>query len=97
MDYLTINNSQYSDWLQTGRLRARSLSPSGGKNYHFFMLSGLAPGLTQPLIQWVLGSFSLGVKWLGHEADHSPPTSAEGKKTWIYTSIPIRLHGIVLN
>jgi hypothetical protein len=24
----------------------------------------------------------------GREANHSPPTSAEGKKTWIYTTIP---------
>jgi hypothetical protein len=33
------------------------------------------------------GSFS-GVKRQGREADHSPPTSAEVKKTWIYTSTP---------
>jgi hypothetical protein len=33
------------------------------------------------------GSF-LGVKRLGHEADHSPPASAEVKKMWIYTSTP---------
>jgi hypothetical protein len=26
------------------------------------------------------------VQWLGREADHSPPTSAEVKNTWIYTS-----------
>jgi hypothetical protein len=31
------------------------------------------------------GSFP-GVKRQGHEADHSPPTSAEVKKMWIYTS-----------
>jgi hypothetical protein len=30
----------------------------------------------------------IGVKWPGREADHSSPTSAEVKKTWIYTSIP---------
>jgi hypothetical protein len=29
---------------------------------------------------------SLGIKRTGCEADHSPPTSAEIKKTWIYTS-----------
>jgi hypothetical protein len=29
-----------------------------------------------------------GVKWPGREADHSPPTSAEVKKMWIYTSTP---------
>lgn len=33
------------------------------------------------------GSFS-GVKQPGREADHSPPSSAEAKKTWIYTSTP---------
>jgi hypothetical protein len=33
------------------------------------------------------GSFQ-GVKRPGREADHSPPTSAEVKKTWIYTFIP---------
>jgi hypothetical protein len=33
-------------------------------------------------------AFSLGVKWQSHEADHSPPTSAEVKKMWIYTSTP---------
>jgi hypothetical protein len=31
------------------------------------------------LIQWVPGAFSLGVKWQGHEAEHSPPASAEVK------------------
>jgi hypothetical protein len=32
-------------------------------------------------------SFS-GVKRPGREADHSPPTSAEVKKMWVYTSTP---------
>jgi hypothetical protein len=30
-----------------------------------------------------------GVKRQGREADHSPPTSAEVKKMWIYTSTPL--------
>jgi hypothetical protein len=47
-----------------------------------------ALGSTQPPIQWVPGALSLGVKWPGREADHSPPTSAEVKKMWIYTSTP---------
>jgi hypothetical protein len=29
-----------------------------------------------------------GVRRPGHEADHSPPTSAEVKKMWFYTSTP---------
>jgi hypothetical protein len=33
------------------------------------------------------GSFP-GVKRQGREADQSPPTSAEVKKMWIYTSTP---------
>jgi hypothetical protein len=32
------------------------------------------------------GLFPRGVQRLGREADHSSPTSAEVKKTWIYTS-----------
>jgi hypothetical protein len=34
--------------------------------------------------KWVAGAFSLGVKWPGHEADHSPPSTAEVKNTWSY-------------
>jgi hypothetical protein len=34
------------------------------------------------------GASFLGVKRQGREADHSPPTSAEVKKMWIYTTTP---------
>jgi hypothetical protein len=34
------------------------------------------------------GALSLGVKWPGPEADHSPPSSAEVKNAWSYTSTP---------
>jgi hypothetical protein len=44
------------------------------------------------------GSFPGGVKWPGCETDHSPPSSAEVKKAWSYTTTtPIRLHGVVLS
>jgi hypothetical protein len=46
----------------------------------FTTVSRTALGPTQPLIQWVLGALSLGVKQLGCEADHSPPYSAEVKE-----------------
>jgi len=29
-----------------------------------------------------------GVKWLGHEADHSPPSSTKVKNVWSYTYTP---------
>jgi hypothetical protein len=41
-----------------------------------------------PTIQWVPEDLSPELKRPGREADHSPPTSAEIKKTWIYTSTP---------
>jgi hypothetical protein len=51
-------------------------------------MSRLALGLTQPPIQCVLRAFSLEVKRLGREADHSHPSSAEVKIAWQYTSTP---------
>jgi hypothetical protein len=44
-------------------------------------------GSTQPRIQWVPGTISLGVKRPGREADHSPPSSAEVKNAWSYISV----------
>jgi hypothetical protein len=72
-------------------------------NFHFSMSSKSALRPTQLPIQWVRGALSPGVKWPGRKSDHSPPTSAEVKKTRVYTSttpyvfIPIRLHGVVLD
>jgi hypothetical protein len=45
-------------------------------------------GPTQPPIEGVSGALSLRVKQLGHEADHLPPSSAEVKNVWSYTSTP---------
>jgi hypothetical protein len=36
-----------------------------------------------------LRALSLWVKRPGHEADHSPPTSAEVKNAWSYISTPL--------
>jgi hypothetical protein len=32
------------------------------------------------------GDLPQGIKWAGRETDHSPPTIAEIKYTWRYTS-----------
>jgi hypothetical protein len=45
-------------------------------------------GPTQPPIQWEPGPLCPKVKQPGRESDHSPSTSAEVKKTWIYISTP---------
>jgi hypothetical protein len=53
---------------------------------------------TQPPIQRVPGALSLGVKRPGREADHSPPSTAEFKNAWSYTStLPVRLNDVVLS
>jgi hypothetical protein len=52
-----------SDWLWAGWLRGWSLSPDRVKNFHFSMLSRLALGSTQPLVQEAL---SPGVKLTTH-------------------------------
>jgi hypothetical protein len=81
-------SSRYSDWLRAGRPRGRSSSPGKVKNFFFSTLSEPALGSTQLSIQCISGALSLEVKRQGREADHSPLTSAEVKKTWIYTSTP---------
>jgi hypothetical protein len=47
-----------------------------------------ALGPTESPIQWVQGALSLGVKRLGREADHLPPSSAEVTSAWSYNSTP---------
>jgi hypothetical protein len=57
------------------------LSPDRVKNFHFSISSRMALRSSQLPIQWVRGASSQGIKWQGRETDHSPPTSAEVKKT----------------
>jgi hypothetical protein len=42
---------------------------------------------TSCLFQWVLLALSLIVKWPGSEVGHSPPSRAEIKNKWMYSSI----------
>jgi hypothetical protein len=60
----------------------------GLRIFLFITMSRMVLGPTQPPIQWMPGSLSLGVKWLRHEADHSPPSSAEVKNASSYISTP---------
>jgi hypothetical protein len=46
------------------------------------MGSGIQPS-SYPVDARVL---SLGVKWFGYEANHSPPFNAEAKNAWSYSS-----------
>jgi hypothetical protein len=62
-----------------------------GRFWNVFLLttaSRTVLGPTQPSIQRLSGALSLGVKRPEREVDHSPPSSAEVKNTWSYTSTP---------
>jgi hypothetical protein len=56
--------------------------PVGAGNFslHHRVQNGSAPLPAQPPMQWIPGAISLGVKRLGSEADHSPPSNAEVKE-----------------
>jgi hypothetical protein len=60
--------------------------PEPGSPPGFLALGITEP--TQPPIQWVPGSLSLGVKQPWREAHHSPQSSAEVKNAWSYNSTP---------
>jgi hypothetical protein len=86
MKWMRYERSRYSAvGITTGRQRTRSSSPGGGEIFLFSTSSGPVLGPTQSPIKWIPGIFP-GVKRPRSEADHLPPTSAEVKKTWVYTS-----------
>jgi hypothetical protein len=88
---LTLESRDSAVGIATDKLDDQGVGvrvPVGGKHFHFSMSSRPALGSTQPPIQWIPGPLFLGVERPGREADHSSPTSAEVKKTWVYTSTP---------
>jgi hypothetical protein len=71
--------------------------PAEAGNFSLTTVSRMALGPAQPPIQCVPGAFSQGIKRPECEADNSPPSIAEVKNAWSYTSTPpIRLHSVVL-
>jgi hypothetical protein len=69
-------------------LKVRSWISNSNRSeiFLFSKLSRTFLGPNQPPIELVSRALSPGVKLPGLEADHSPPTRAEVKNTWIYTS-----------
>jgi hypothetical protein len=81
-----IFNVSHNPKLRAGRPRDRSSNPGRVRNFLFSKSSRPVLRSTEPPIQWVPGALPPGLKRPGREVDHSPPTSAEVKKMWIYTS-----------
>jgi hypothetical protein len=77
----------YWNWLQAGRPRGWSSIPGSVKN--FLYVGQIGSGADPASYSMGTGALSPGVKPSGREADNSPPTSAEVKKTSISTSTPL--------
>jgi hypothetical protein len=73
---------------RAGRLRGSEFESLYGQKFYLFHVVQNGSGPIQPPIQRILGAISLELKRPRREADHSPPTSAEAKNTWIYASTP---------
>jgi hypothetical protein len=104
VDHSPPSNVEVKEWVElyfyssnTPSWRGAQLKAQGLYLY-FTAVSRPALGPTQPPMQWVQGTLSLGVKRPGREADHSPPSSADVKE-WVelYFYSPVRLHGMVLS
>lgn len=53
------------------------------------------PDCPQCTHRLLLGFLPMGVEWLGHETNHSPPSSVKVKNEWNYTTTPpLCFHGM---
>jgi hypothetical protein len=71
---------------RAGVVRLFLCPPNAVSFYFMTTVFRLALGPYHSPIQWVAEALSLGVKLPGREANHSPPSSAEVKNEWSYTS-----------
>jgi hypothetical protein len=84
------NGAEIAQWYSAG-LRVDDLGFESRQRLGIFLCttaSRAALGPTQPPVQWVPGAVSLGVKRPGRESDYSPPSRADFKNAWSYTSTP---------
>jgi hypothetical protein len=79
---------KFTSFIRVWNLGFHSFDSRWGLGIFLFTASRTALGPIQPPIQWVPGVLSLGEKRPEREADNSPPSSAEVKNAWSYTSPP---------
>jgi len=103
-----ITNSSWYDGGCTGQsgqwlgyeLDDRGSIPGKGKDFFVFATASRHWGPPNLLSKENRGGGGGPSSWVerpGRQADHSPPSSAEVKKVWSYTStLPILLNGVVL-
>jgi hypothetical protein len=78
-------------------MNGRSFISGRGRDFCLPHQIQTGPGTHASYYPTGTGALSPGVKWLGREADQSPPSSAEVKKTGAVPTFPLRVHGMVLN
>jgi hypothetical protein len=67
----------------------REFESRQGKNFSLLHIVQTGSGVHPTTYKMGTGGAFPGIKRQGREADHSPPTIAEVKKMWIYTSTPL--------
>jgi hypothetical protein len=83
-----LQNNRDSNWLRAGQPKGWVSCADRDKNFLFFTLTRPVLGPIRPTYPMENRNFTPEVKLPRREADHSPPTSAEVKNTWTYTSTP---------
>jgi hypothetical protein len=73
---------------QTTDLTIRHSNPCGVRDFSLSSNVQTGPGAYLTPYSVGTGDLSMAVRRSGREADHSPPSSAEIKHKWDYTSIP---------
>jgi hypothetical protein len=88
--FVAIRNSTRTEWLKisisTDDQGSRVRFPAGAANFSLHHRVQNGSGAHPASYPMGTGDLSLGVKWPVCEADHSPPSSAEVKNAWSYTS-----------
>jgi hypothetical protein len=82
----TQNSSCYSDCAMVWTIRGSNPGSSG--IFLFSKMSRPAMRPILPFIKWVPSVLFPGIKQLGREVDHLPPSGAEVKNEWSYISSP---------
>jgi hypothetical protein len=90
--YLACNSAGWEPGWRLGYelddRRVKVRFPEGAREFIFSIASRQAVGPTQPPVQRVPAALFLGIKRQGHEADHSPPFSAEVKNGGAVLPLP---------
>jgi hypothetical protein len=92
-DDSTINDSGYTSLVMSPWFNSRK----GQEVFLYSTASRPALGTTHHPIKRVLGALTPWLKRQGHEADRSPPSTAEVKNGGAIPPFPIYLNGVVLN